>query len=173
MKVEKCFGDLVALKMGDGYLDSQGRLVQNINKNTLWCITPYGFFAEDAELMNRPIGSTPFILQSLSWVTGCRRFLFENVDHSVQSMEMDLYTRNTPSARLVLSGLEVLRFTESGRFLNVPRTSTNPRPIEMVWVGSIDRKRNVAKSQVSQTFQQRECTRPLASIPERFYYGSR
>lgn len=68
------FGDVISIKSGNQYIGLRNGMQQNYAeltdyKNALFfCMTPFGFFAEDRELVNFTLRDTPFVLQQLSWL---------------------------------------------------------------------------------------------------------
>lgn len=72
------FGDIVSVKVYYPNGQLAGYFSGNTNKNAIvnnnpmfFCMTPFGFFAEDEELKGRSLNSVPIVFQQLTWKPGC------------------------------------------------------------------------------------------------------
>lgn len=105
------FGDLVKVKLSNSY--KSGYLTSNRLRNAIvapdegdamiFCTAPFGFFAEDEEMLGRSFNSAPIILQQLIWhpgvvIGGDRNMLIADDNASAGYQQMDITTQNDPRA---------------------------------------------------------------------------
>jgi hypothetical protein len=102
------FGDLVRVKLYDSPTKFSGYMTSNKIKNAivdsnienamLFCVTPFGSFAEDEAMLGRSFNSTPIVLQQLTWhpgnVIGGERNVPIAEFGSVQYQSMDISNRD-------------------------------------------------------------------------------